>query len=277
MEYPGRHASKEVMAQAVGAEGRAWDIPSPWDHEIWWREVIRPATLAAQWAHGYRAMAGIVLDLEMYGRNPLFFSQGVDFGDGPFLDFLEDLPEEPSEQGKGIRPEARFPWLRDRGLLKDYYAFLERRAEALGRELRLAVREVHPDLLIGCYAAGILHRWFYRGLWRGMSEPERPLLLFTFQRDVEMDLAELRAHGVHAIHVRALLMGMIRKEEYPALFADALIRHGGYWLNRLTSLVAQRGFLPVEAPADMTPQEAWTVIAEANARTPRAAMREEGR
>jgi hypothetical protein len=233
--------------------------------------------LAAQWAHGYRAMAGIVLDLEMYGRHPLFFSQGVDFGDGPFLDFLESLPEEPSGEGKGLSPEARFPWLRERGLLKEYYGFLERRAETLGRELRLAVREVHPDLLIGCYAAGILHRWFYRGLWRGMSDPERPLLLFTFQRDVEMDLAELRAHGVQAIHVRALLMGMMQKGDYPALFADALTRHGGYWLNRLTSLVAPSGFLPVEAPADMAPQEAWSVITKANAKTPRAAMREEGR
>jgi hypothetical protein len=272
MEYPGRYAAMEAMPRAMGAEGRGWDIPSPWDHETWRREVIRSATLAAQWARGYRAVAGIVLDLEMYGRRPLFFSQGVDFGDGPFRAFLEDRSEEESEEGEGLRPEARFPWLRDKGLLADYYAFLERRAEALGRELRLAVREVHPDLIVGCYAAGILHRWFYRGLWRGLSEPDRPVILFTFQRDADLDLTALHEAGVHAIHVRGLLMGQMEPEEYRPLFADALARHGGYWLNRLTSLVARQGFYPNEAPRGMSQEDAWKTIAHAN----RAARRPYG-
>ncbi len=268
MEFPGRHASVGPMTKAIGAEGREWDAPSPWDLEFWTREVVGPAVMAARWSISKPVVAGMVVDLEMYGRKPLFFGQGLDFGDLPFRAFLR-------AKGKGeAGPEwrlpggERFPWLREQGLLGDYYAFLERRAEEMGRALREKVRSVNPDLVLGCYAAGILHRWFYRGLWRGMGEPEKPVVLFTFQRDVEADLAELRALAIHALHVRALLMGMMRRQEYPFLFKDALTRHSGYWLNRLTSLVATSGFLPIEAPPDMTPDEAWNVIRDANAQAP---------
>jgi hypothetical protein len=264
MEFPGRYASEEQMTRAVGAEGASWAIPSPWDLGLWRREVVRPAALVAQWATSHPEVAGIVLDLEMYGRKPLFFSQGVDYGDGPFLAFLEGLQGSMPDQGKGLPPAERFSWLRERGLLREYLLFLEGRSEEMGRELRHAVHSVHPQLILGCYSAGILHRWFYRGLWRGMSDPERPVLLFTFQRDVDMDLAELRAQGIHALHVRGLLMGMMSREDYVPLFQDALKRHAGYWLNRLTSLVARTGFYPVESPQGMNAGEAWEVIGQAN-------------
>ncbi|MGQ9656214.1 MAG: hypothetical protein ACUVXD_19355, partial [Thermodesulfobacteriota bacterium] len=126
---------------------------------------------------------------------------------------------------------------------------------------------IHPHLILGCYAVGILHRWFYRGLWRGMSEPNRPILLFTFQRDVDADLVQLKAEGVHALHVRGLLMGMMNREHYVQLFGDSLTRHAGYWLNRVTSLVAKTGFCPIEAPRAMSAKEAWEVIRQANQET----------
>jgi hypothetical protein len=268
MEYPGRYASEESMPYAVGAEGRSWKIPSPWDREVWRREVIGPAKLVAQWARTSPAVAGMVVDLEMYGRIPLVFGQGVDFGDAPFGAFLNSKGWAAGGKPWQLSPRDRFPWLRDRGLLKDYYSFLEERAQEMGQALRDAVRAVHPDLILGCYVAGIFHRWFYRGLWRGMSEPSRPILLFTFQRDPQIDLAELRASGIHALHVRGLLMGMFHREDYLPLFRDSLSRNWGYWLNRLTSLVASTGFYPIEAPKGMTQQEAWQAIGEANRKAP---------
>jgi hypothetical protein len=264
MEFPGRWAPPGQMAKAIGAEGREWDAPSPWDLDFWTRAIVDPALLAAQWSRAHPAVAGFVVDLEMYGRKPLYFGQGLDFGEIPFRAFLRARGKDGAAAEWRLPAGERFPWLRERGLLKDYYAFLERRAEEMGRALREKVRSVNPDLILGCYTAGILHRWFYRGLWRGMSEPGKPVVLFTFQRDVDVDLAELRASGIDALHVRALLMGMIRRKDYPFLFRDALSRHSGYWLNRLTSLVAATGFLPIEAPPDMALDEAWDVIREAN-------------
>jgi hypothetical protein len=264
MEYPGRYADEESMSRAVGVEGREWAIPSPCDAELWEREVVQPAILAAQWARARPAVGGLVLDLEMYGRKPLFFGQGVDFGDTPFQAFLDRTGEASSLDQRALQPKERFPWLRDRGLLREYYRFLEGRAEAMGGRLKEAVQSVRPDLVLGCYSAGILHRWFYRGLLRGMSAPGRPILLFTFQRDAAIDLADLRASGIHAVHVRGLLMGLMRRDDYSPLFRDALAHHAGYWLNRLTSLVAKDGFFPIEAPGDMSPAEAWEVIRHAN-------------
>jgi hypothetical protein len=267
LEYPGRYASKKRMSKAVGARGQSWDAPSPWDLSLWRREVVEPARLVAQRSRKLGSMAGIVVDPEMYGRRPLYFSQGVEFGDESFRGFLDSREKESSAGVLKLPHGSKFSWLRDQGLLGDYYGFLESRAEQMGRELRETVREVNPNLILGCYSAGVLHRWFYRGLWRGMSEQDRPILLFTFQRDAELDLRELESSGIHVLHVRALLMGVMEREDYGPLFRDSLEQHWGYWLNRLTSLVATDGFYQVEAPKGMTQEEAWRLIKETNEKT----------
>lgn len=264
MNYPGGPSTRELPSHAMGAEGRVWSAPSPWDQHLWEKEVVSSARMAAYWSKSHPAMAGLVLDLEMYGRHPLFFGNGVDFGDDPFKAFLEHLGEPLRTQAGGLEASRRFSWLREAGLLESYYGFLERGAEEMGRSLRQAVHALRPDWVMGCYMAGILHRWFYRGLLRGLGEPGRPVLILSFQRDVGLDMEELRGQGIHAVHIRGILMGMAKKRDYPELFAQSLWEHGGYWLNRLTSLVAQKGFYPVEAPQDMGAQEAWEVIRRAN-------------
>ncbi len=264
LNYPGGPHTRALPSSAVGAEGKHWSAPSPWDREFWEKEVVSSARVAAYWSRNHPAAAGLVLDLEMYRRNPLFFGSGVDFGKAPFQAFLQHLGEPKGSVAWGLEASKRFPWLRDQALLESYYSFLENRAEEMGRSLKKAVHAIRPDWVLGCYMAGILHRWFYRGLLRGLGEPGRPVLVFTFQRDVGIDMEELRGHGIHALHIRGLLMGMMRKQDYPELFRQALKEHRGFWLNRLTSLVAPKGFAPVEAPPDMTQEEAWQVIRTAN-------------
>jgi len=266
VNFPGGPSTRDLPSYAVGANGEWTTAPSPWDRTIWSREIVPSLRIAAQWAKNHPSMAGVVIDLEMYGRRPLFFGNGVDFGEEPFRRFLESIGEPEDSSGFTLGPEERFEWLMERGLLEKYYAFLEKRAEDLGRYLREEVRSIQPDWIVGCYMAGILHKWFYRGFLRGLTERGKPVLLFTFQRDVERDLDELRARGIEAVHVRGLLMGMMRKGDYEGLFRDSLSRHGGYWLNRLTSLVASRGFLPIESPPDMGWEEAWRTIEDANAK-----------
>lgn len=266
LNYPGGPHTRQLPSRATGAEGRAWSAPSPWDKEFWEKEIVSSARVAAYWSRTHPSASGLVLDLEMYGREPLFFGNGLDFGGAPFEAFLEYLGEPFKSQARGLDASSRFPWLREKGLLESYYGFLERRAEEMGRRLKEAVHNIRPDWILGCYMAGILHRWFYRGLLRGLGEPGRPVLIFTFQRDAGLDMEELRGQGIHALHIRGLLLGMMKKRDYPELFTQSLWQHGGYWLNRLTSLVAEKGFYRVEAPQDMEPQEAWEVIRLANQR-----------
>ncbi len=264
VNYPGGPHTRELTSYAVGAEGKTWSAPSPWDKESWEKEIVSSARVAAYWSRSHPAMAGLVLDLEMYRRDPLFFGSGVDFGDAPFESFLQYLGEPMGSKTWKLETSQRFGWLREEGLLESYYSFLERRAEQMGRSLKKAVHSIRPDWVLGCYMAGILHRWFYRGLLRGLGEPSRPVLIFSFQRDVGLDMAELRGAGIHAVHVRGLLLGMMGKKDYPEFFSQALEEHAGYWLNRLTSLVAEKGFFPIEAPVDMNQEEAWNVIRLAN-------------
>lgn len=264
VNFPGGPSTRTLPGYAVGAEGSTWTAPSPWDKTLWEREIIPSLRVAAHWSRSHPAMCGVVLDLEMYGRMPLFFGNGVDFGEAPFKAFLERMEVEKDSPLWKLGPGERFPWLRDVGLLERYYSLLEWKAEELGRRLRREVRSIRPDWVLGCYTAGVLHRWFYRGLMRGLGEAGKPVLLFTFQRDVTFDLSELKAQGIEVVHVRGLLMGMMSKDDYRPLFQDSFKAHAGYWLNRLTSLVAKRGFLPIEAPRDMGQEEAWRMIGEAN-------------
>ncbi len=264
VNFPGGPSKRELPSYAVGANGESTTAPSPCDRTIWNQEILPSLRVAAQWAKNHPSMAGVVIDLEMYGRRPLFFGNGVDFGEEPFRRFLESIGEAENSRDLALRPEERFEWLMEMGLLERYHGFLEKRAQDIGRSLREEIRSIQPDWMIGCYMAGILHSWFYRGLFRGLTERGKPVLLFTFQRDVERDLEELRANGIEAVHLRGLLMGMMRKGDYEGLFTDSLLRHGGYWLNRLTSLVASKGFLPIERPPDMGWEEAWRTIEVAN-------------
>lgn len=264
MEFPGRLDEFEAFTRAVGAQGRHWPVPSPWDSSVWEERVIRPARIVAQWALSHPGVAGIILDLEMYGRLPLYYGNGVDFGNGPYGAFLRRLPSDLRKSGWNVIHKRRFSWLRDMGLLEAYYEFLQRRAQSFGTKLHRAIRAVHPRLLLGTYSAGILQRWFYRGLWKGMSEQGRPVVLFTFQRDAELDLASLGAQGIPAVHVRGILLGMVKRGEYSRIIGETLINNDGYWLNRITSLVADSGYEPIEAPRDMSKEEAWDAIREAN-------------
>lgn len=264
VNFPGGPPTRELPSYAIGANGEITTAPSPWDRTIWDGEIIPSLRVAAQWARKHRSMAGVVIDLEMYGRRPLFFGNGVDFGDKPFTAFLKAIGEPRGSSVYGLGRNERFEWLMERGLLGRYYHFLEKRAEEIGKALRNEVRSIQPEWVIGCYMAGILHRWFYSGLLKGLTGEGKPVLLFTFQRDVERDLAQLQAQKIELVHVRGLLMGMMRKEDYEPLFTDSILRQGGYWLNRLTSLVASEGFLPLESAIDMGGEEAWRTIEEAN-------------
>jgi hypothetical protein len=239
--------------KAVSLGGREIDAPSPVAPGFWEQGIV-PRLTAAAAAGG--PLAGVVLDLEMYGRPVLYWRDAFDFGDGPFRAFLDGAGGEAAarEAASRLPAAARADWLLAGGRLDDYFAFLEARAEAIGRRLReaLDVAGQGRDLVLGFYAVGIMPHWFYRGLFRGASAGGRPVLLLTFQTEVGADIARAAGEGTCLYHAQAALLGLVGEDGLAPALARAARAHDGFWLNRVTHLVASGPVAPhdaVEVPA----------------------------
>jgi hypothetical protein len=118
------------------------------------------------------------------------------------------------------------------------------------------------DLVLGFYAVGLLPSWLYRGLWRGASAGGRPVLLLTFQTDVAADIEEAAQEGVCLRHALAALLGVVGDDGLAPVLARAAREHDGFWLNRITTLVAPQtaGYEAVETPAGLRGDAAWSWV-----------------
>lgn len=273
INVPGRPADVAGYPRAVAIGGVEVAVPSLADARLWEERIVPQVEALAAAAADVAPLAGVVLDLEMYGMPVLYYGDGFDFGDRLFLGFLDDPAAGIENDPTGLAAARRLPagargdWLLSSGRLPAYYAWLERRAEAIGERLREALDGAAPpgrDLILGFYAAGILPSWFYRGLWRGASAGGRPILLLTFAVEAAADLRDAAADGVCARHALAALLGLVGPDGLAPALARAGREHDGFWLNRITTLVAPPGaFEAVEVPAGVRGDAAWRWIADA--------------
>jgi hypothetical protein len=266
-------ATLAPYGKAVSIGGLEIALPSPVDLRFWDEQIVPQLLALAARAADVPLLAGVILDLEMYGRPVLYYGDAFDFGDAPFFAFLDDplggaaLAAAERDAARRLPADARGDWLLETGRLPRYYAWLERRAEEVGRRLRAALDTAAPsgrDLVLGFYAAGILRSWFYQGLWRGASAGGRPVLLLTFEVDAGADLREAAAGGLCTRHATAALLGLVGQDGLAEVLARAGRRHDGFWLNRITTLVAPPGlYEEVEVPAGVSGDAAWAWIADA--------------
>ncbi len=281
IDVPGQDANLDAYPRAVAIGGREVALPSPVDARFWDEQIVPQIQALAARAGKGSPLAGVLLDLEMYGRPVLYYGDAFDFGDGPFLAFLDeaagagsvpgsDRPVPGSlaghEAARRLQAGARGDWLLATGQLPAYYAWLGRQAEAIGRRLRAALDAAAPpgrDLVLGFYAVGLLPAWFYQGLWRGASAGGRPVLLFTFQVTARAELGEREAEGICARHALAALLGLVGRDGLAPVLARAGREHDGFWLNRITTLVAPPAlFEAVETPVGVEGEAAWHWIAD---------------
>jgi hypothetical protein len=268
LHLPGdRSTDLSRYPSAVSLGGIAVGLPSPVDERFWEETIVRRVSRVGRAAAEQPALAGVVLDLEMYGRPVLYYGDAFDFGEVAFGGFVETAPglDAVARSAAARLPAAsRADWLAAGGYLSAYYAYLERRAEGIGRRLRAALDEAAPgrDLLLGFYAVGVLPSWFYRGLWRGAGAEGRPVLLLTFQTDPHADLADAAEGGVCLRHALAVLLGLATPGDLPGALARAGREHDGFWINRITTLVAADpgSFETVERPAGLSADAAWRAL-----------------
>ena len=119
---------------------------------------------------------------------------------------------------------------------KPYFHILEAEAKRLGNELRTFVRNKIPKAIIGCYAPNISTDWFYKGIYKGLSKPENPILLLTFNSEFYAHKDWLTSHRVQAKHASVLMLSKIRSKDDFTWVDYILQRHDGIWFNRFSRM-----------------------------------------
>ena len=132
---------RRVYPPVVSTEGVSKGPPSPFDTESWNVGVLplarEIATLSKEFPD---TLLGTFWDLELYGFNALTFSEAYTFDSLAFGEFLSRRATNLRKRGlfetaRMISQQDRFMWLKDNGLLKDYFTALEEGMEEIGKQI----------------------------------------------------------------------------------------------------------------------------------------------
>ena len=263
---------REEKTRCYGAQGQKLDAPSPMDLAFW-RENWRNSLLAvAEFSRTHPCVGGIAIDVELYAHPPAFnYYMGYGFEDACYFRALDGwsgwVDDGLLRDAGDVQLPDRFNWLRAHGLLKDYFSLLAAEVERICRGIREDVWRINPDLLFASYIFTTPCNWFDMGIYRGFSTPERPLILMTFNVRSGRMLATLRRNRVYAYHASVALLGMIGRDEYATVFANARRYGHGTWMNNINALLHPDA-QSVESPQrqGISPEDAIAAIREANDR-----------
>jgi len=221
-----RHAAAD---SSRGARGEALPAPCALDSTLWAEGLPSAYGALGRLAAEQRTLV-IALGLDVGG--PRTYSMGQEFCDAAWRRGLAVLTRSGAAGGgwDSLPYAARYPALRDAGLLPRYYRALEDEVAARATGLRDRVLKQRRDLYFAFRLAQPPADWFTLGLLRGFGLPDRPLLLFTpevWTRDL---LALYRARGLNLVHAVALVAPSLRARDWSGVKQLVFDESDGFWL-----------------------------------------------
>ncbi|PYO96342.1 MAG: hypothetical protein DMD60_10765 [Gemmatimonadetes bacterium] len=225
-----RNARHAPADSSRGARGEALPVPCALDSTLWAEGLPSAYGALGRLAVEQRTLV-IALGLDVGG--PRSYTMGQEFCDAAWRRGLAGLSRAgPAGGGWDSLPfAARYPALRDAGLLPRYYRVLEDEIAARATVLRDRVLKQRRDLYFAFRLAQPPADWFTHGLLRGFALPDRPLLLFTpelWTRDV---LALERARGLNIVHAVALAPPSLRARDWSVVRRLVFDESDGFWLT----------------------------------------------
>ena len=247
-------------ASALDARGDPVGLPSRLDMSYLSKHLFEPARAIARHSRGQSALKAIVHDWEPHITRPLEAYAGTDiFDDQHFRYFIRHLVRNGLYHGDefrslmGLDRENRFEWLLKSGYLETYIKLQEANAERLGILYRQSMDEINPGLFHGAFVRSLRPTWFHLGFWRGAGAPERPFLIFSYERPPVWYGRFLREKGISARVIPVGLLGLLADGD-PGALLQAASGQGGYALERGIWLVAD----PVEEASLNAPGKGMT-------------------
>ena len=247
-------------AAALNARGEDVGLPSRLDMAYLNRHLFEPARAIARHSRLQGPPQAIVHDWEPHITRPLHAYAATDaFDDLHFRYFIRHLVRNGLYHGDefkslmGLDREDRFEWLLKSGHLETYINLQEANAERLGTLYRQSMDEINPRLRHGAFVRSLRPDWYRLGFWRGAGTPERPFLVFSYERPPDWYAGFLRERGVSARVIPVGLLGLMNGEDLQDLLRETSERDG-YALERGIWLVADPG----EESGLNTPPEGMT-------------------
>jgi len=173
--------------------------------------------------------------MELYGFESLTITEGFSFDSLTYNEFLKRkksflLNKNVYDEAASILPHLRFEWLKKNGLLKEYFSTLEEAVAEIAKWLDAEVKKINPDFVWGFYTPGIPQSWYYKGLWKGLSSPESPVFLITYEARGKQQVNYLASQGIYLIHCPGLLMNTLKGNEWKNCLTGFAENEDGYWL-----------------------------------------------
>ena len=247
-------------AAALNARGEDVGLPSRLAMAYLNRHLFEPARAIARYSRLHGAPQAIVHDWEPHITRPLHAYAATDaFDDLHFRYFIRHLVRNGLYHGDefrslmGLDRGNRFEWLLKSGYLETYIQLQEANAERLGALYRQSMDEINPRLRHGAFVRSLRPDWYRLGFWRGAGTPERPFLVFSYDRPPDWYAGFLRERGISARVIPVGLLGLMNGEDLKDLLRKASERDG-YALERGIWLVADPG----EESGLNTPPEGMT-------------------
>ncbi|HKW41643.1 MAG TPA: hypothetical protein VJN39_10355 [Gemmatimonadales bacterium] len=228
LEYANaRHATAD---SSRGARGEALGTPCALDSTLWTEGLASAYAALGRLAADQRTLV-IALGLDLSGTRG--YTMGQEFCDLAWRRGLAGL----SRGGGGSRAwdtlpyAARYPAVRDAGLLARYYRALEDEVTARASVLRDRVLKQRRDLYFAFRLDQPPGDWFTVGLLRGFGLPDRPTLLFTTELQAREILALYRARGINLAHAGAVAPAVLRGRDLSAVRRLVFGEGDGFWLS----------------------------------------------
>lgn len=244
LDHHSVHWSSEDSSR--GVRGDVLPAPCVFDSALWEGGLASAYTalgrLAADQQHLVIALgldlASVHPDARKAGADPFGYTMGQEFCDAAWRRALARLGRTTALDTLPVA--ARYPMLREAGLLAAYYQALEDDVAKKAAVLRDRVLKQRHDLYFAFRLAAPPADWFTLGLLRGFALPDRPLLVFTPEARTRGLLALLRARGLNLTHAVELTPALLRTRDWAELRRVVFEENDGFWL-----LVPEAG----EAPA----------------------------
>src|SRR5438093_3132977 len=220
-----RHATAD---SSRGARGEALAAPCALDSMLWTDGLATAYAALGRLAAEQRTLV-IALGLDVGERS---YSMGQEFCDAAWRRGLIalTLTGAAGRHLDSLPYAARYPTLRDAGLLPRYYRALEDEVAARATVLRDRVLKQRRDLYFAFRLAQPPADWFTLGLLRGFGLPDRPLLLFTpevWTRDL---FAFHRGRGLNVAHAVSLVPQSLRSRDWSGVRQVVFVESDGFWV-----------------------------------------------
>ena len=200
-----RYGNTQFGAYHDGTAKRWTRTPCPLSVEYWNKVIGDRALVAAQ-----AGLTGLVVDPEMYGADSTGYA-GPCYCDRCWSQYVNEQTE--GVEAASVAASDRAAWTVRHVVSLDYRQWQEARVGETLRDVRVRVRDEHPDFLLG-NLAGI--EYSLPGLARGFGTPEMPALVFGEREYKGCD--EGGWFNVSKLPERIANL----REQYPAIYVTGL-------------------------------------------------------